>query len=93
MISFWISVVPPKIRKRGQFIQGSDVDAERRGCQTWAISTLVSENVGALPRSAKTNGFTALTVEFSLVFFGQAPIGDMTTPREISSLTRASAMN
>ena len=30
--------------------------------QTGSISTLVSENVGALPRSANTNGLTALTV-------------------------------
>jgi hypothetical protein len=35
----------------------------------------------------------ALTVDWSLAFFGQAPIGDMTTPGAISSLTRARATN
>ena len=48
---------------------------------TGVTSTRVSENVGALPRSAKANGLTAFTVLPSLAFFAPArPSGDTTTP-------------
>lgn len=60
--------------------------------QTTSTSTRVSENVGALPRSAKRNGFTALTVESSLAFLRHVPIGDIATPGAMSSLIVASAM-
>src|SRR5215469_8015320 len=58
-----------------------------------SIWTLVSENVGALPRPASTAGLTALTVAWPRAFLGQVPTGAMTTPGAISSLIRARARN
>jgi hypothetical protein len=39
------------------------------------------------------NGLTGLTVEWPWAFLRQAPIGAMTTPEAISSVTRANATN
>lgn len=49
------------------------------------MSTRLSENVGALPKSANANGVTAFTVAADELCY--APIRETTTPRATSSET------
>src|SRR3954462_8710009 len=54
--------------------------------QAGRTSTRLSENVGARPRSAKTDGLTALTVA-PRACLRHPPMGETTTPGATSSLT------